>query len=639
MSEAASRRARWLTLPPVLAALGLNAVAHERWLLSAPLGVVLVAAALARFSLRRHPLVLVATAAAGGGVGLLLLAVATPPPGPIPPPVLSPLCGAVALLATTSALSGTRMYAWTYACVLAVLSLHGRPTPLLLGALALMAMSLLACTYLGNLGRAGLAGVLGFGAFTLAVAGATWGVSRLLYSGEGMLVGAMYELLKEVGVPAGLGLQPMVGLEPRSRMANSSRTLLELEPQGPVPQRLRTVVLERFDGQRWTAAPEPPGPRPRLPAKAPEPGPTLELHLRERLGAYLPAPAGTQAVEGAQVEVLGGGVLRALGEEPLTSARLHLQPSEALPQVAPPGPELLALPPELLAELRPLAESLVGSASSPRAKAEALESFFQNQFEYSLLADLSGEGSPLAVLVRERRAAYCVYFASAMAALLRTQGVPARMVGGFIPAERNPLSGTVVVRERDAHAWVEVYLEEEGRYTAFDPTPWRSREEELGLDEPPALVGAAVQALGTWLRRAVAAVRRDPAAAAWAVVRSPATWLVLAALAVWRWRRWRPQALSRGTRAALESADARLATSYKRYLRALRRHAGLVPAPSETDDELLARLRATRGELAALPAEAFLAEYRRLRYRSAPAAQVELQEHLSRLESALRSSR
>lgn len=637
MSETPSRGARWLTLPPVLAALGLNAVAHERWLLSAPLAVALVAATLARFTLRRHPLVLVATAAVGAGVGLLLLAVSTPPLGPIPPPVLSPLCGAVALLATTSALSGTRMYAWTYACVLAVLSLHGRPTPVLLAALALMAMSLLACTYLGSLGRAGLAGVLGFGAFTLTVAGTTWGLSRSLYAGEGMLVGAVYELLKEVGLPTGLGLQPMVGLEPRSRMANSSRPLLELE--GPAPQRLRTVVLEQFDGQRWTATPEPPGPRPRLPAKAPEPAPTLELHFRERLGPYLPAPAGTQAVEGAQVEVLGGGVLRALGEGPLTYARLHVQPAELLPQGPAPGPELLALPPALREELRPLAESLLGAASSHRAKAEALEAFFQNHFEYSLLADLSGEGSPLAVLVRERRAAYCVYFASAMAALLRTQGVPARMVGGFVPAERNPLSGTVVVRERDAHAWVEVYLEEEGRYVAFDPTPWRSREEELGLDEPPGLASAAVQALGTWLRRAVAAVRRDPAAAAWAVVRSPATWLVLAALAVWRWRRWRPQALSRGPRAALESEDERLATSYKRYLRTLRRHAGLVPSASETDDELLARLRATHGERAALPAEAFLAEYRRLRYRSAPAAAVELQEHLSRLESALRSSR
>ena len=54
----------------------------------------------------------------------------------------------------------------------------------------------------------------------------------------------------------------------------------------------------------------------------------------------------------------------------------------------------------------------------------------------------------------------------------------------FVPQEKNPFSEAFLIRERDAHAWVEVYLPEEGRFVPFDPTPWRSRE-ALEAQETP----------------------------------------------------------------------------------------------------------------------------------------------------------
>jgi transglutaminase-like putative cysteine protease len=63
---------------------------------------------------------------------------------------------------------------------------------------------------------------------------------------------------------------------------------------------------------------------------------------------------------------------------------------------------------------------------------------------------------------------YCMYFSTAMIMLLRYEGIPARIVMGFLPGER--VGSHVTVRKDDAHAWVEVYFPEWGWIT-FDPTP------------------------------------------------------------------------------------------------------------------------------------------------------------------------
>jgi hypothetical protein len=78
---------------------------------------------------------------------------------------------------------------------------------------------------------------------------------------------------------------------------------------------------------------------------------------------------------------------------------------------------------------------------------------------------------------------HCEYFATAMAVMLRTQGVATRVVNGFLPGEFNAAAGAFTVRQSDAHSWVEVYFPQTNTWATFDPTPpaGRSARERTGL--------------------------------------------------------------------------------------------------------------------------------------------------------------
>jgi transglutaminase-like putative cysteine protease len=377
-----------------------------------------------------------------------------------------------------------------------------------------------------------------------------------------------------------------------------------------------------------------------LTLRPPTPGEPLhatELTLQQPLREYLPAPAGIRAIEGAAPKVLGGRVLR-VANSGVTTLTLRHDLQEQLPPEPPPAESLTSLPAELRAELLPLALEITRGATTPRERAKALEAWFRDNYLYSLSVDLRGRGSPLAVLIRERRPAWCTYFASAMAALLRSLDIPARLAGGFVPQEKNPFSGAWLVHSRDAHAWVEVYLPEEGRFVPFDPTPWRSRE-ALFEDKATGTLGAAWQAFTSALGRGFSRLVNSPAEALAAVGRSPLTWILVGAALVWRLlARYRRGPTSR-TREAMRGADPGLVAAYARYLRVMKRGAGLVPSPAETDEELLLRLRATQGDRAGALAEEFLTRYRQARYGGQAADPASLGVLTADLDRLLRQKR
>lgn len=129
-------------------------------------------------------------------------------------------------------------------------------------------------------------------------------------------------------------------------------------------------------------------------------------------------------------------------------------------------------PEDVLARLRPLARQRVGPEPlSPLAAAQKLQDYLRHQYGYSLDVNLAKEGDPIVDFVLHRRPAYCEYFASGMVLLLRALDIPARVVGGFVVGEYNPLIGQWIVRQRDAHAWAEVFDAASGRWVAFDATP------------------------------------------------------------------------------------------------------------------------------------------------------------------------
>ncbi len=143
--------------------------------------------------------------------------------------------------------------------------------------------------------------------------------------------------------------------------------------------------------------------------------------------------------------------------------------AEVPPKIAIQYLQLPQLPP-LDPRLPRLAGDVTARAPTAYDKAEAIESYLQKQYGYTLQLPSAPQRDPVAYFLFERKAGHCEYFASSMALMLRTLGIPARVVNGFRGGEFNSVTGSYIVRGRDAHSWVEAYFPRYGWIT-FDPTP------------------------------------------------------------------------------------------------------------------------------------------------------------------------
>lgn len=117
-----------------------------------------------------------------------------------------------------------------------------------------------------------------------------------------------------------------------------------------------------------------------------------------------------------------------------------------------------------------LAAQITNSANNDYDKAAAIEHHLRTRFGYTLELPRTAVKDPIANFLFERKQGHCEYFASSMAVMLRTLGIPARVVNGFRSDEFNDITSSYVVRAKDAHAWVEAYFLGYGWQT-FDPTP------------------------------------------------------------------------------------------------------------------------------------------------------------------------
>ena len=103
-------------------------------------------------------------------------------------------------------------------------------------------------------------------------------------------------------------------------------------------------------------------------------------------------------------------------------------------------------------------------------RALRIQQKLQRGYKYVLEGPERGTKDPLAEFLFVRKAGYCEYFASAMAVMLRSIGIPARVATGFQSGFYNEVSGMYVMRASDAHAWVEGWIPGLG-WATFDPTP------------------------------------------------------------------------------------------------------------------------------------------------------------------------
>ena len=128
------------------------------------------------------------------------------------------------------------------------------------------------------------------------------------------------------------------------------------------------------------------------------------------------------------------------------------------------------LPPRVDQRVIELAQQIIAGASTDYEKASAIELYLRTRYGYSLQMATTPPPDPLVYFLFQRKEGHCEYFASAMAVMLRTLGIPARMVNGFRGGEYNDLTGSYIVRGRDAHSWVEAYIPGYA-WVSFDPTP------------------------------------------------------------------------------------------------------------------------------------------------------------------------
>ncbi|HEY6289722.1 MAG TPA: DUF3488 and transglutaminase-like domain-containing protein, partial [Nitrospiraceae bacterium] len=117
-----------------------------------------------------------------------------------------------------------------------------------------------------------------------------------------------------------------------------------------------------------------------------------------------------------------------------------------------------------------LAHRVSQQATTPFGRTLAIQQHLLENYRYSLEGDTATLSHPLEEFLFTRKTGYCEHYATAMVVMLRTVGIPARLVTGFLATEWNEYGGYFTVRQRDAHAWVEVYFPHSGWIT-MDPTP------------------------------------------------------------------------------------------------------------------------------------------------------------------------
>ena len=126
--------------------------------------------------------------------------------------------------------------------------------------------------------------------------------------------------------------------------------------------------------------------------------------------------------------------------------------------------------PSLDSRIPELAHAIVGGATSPMLESSLVENYLRTHFGYTLDLPAVEPADPLAFFLFQRKKGHCEYFASAMAVMLRTLGIPSRVITGFQSGIYNPISESLLIRTSDAHSWVEAWLPGRG-WTTFDPTP------------------------------------------------------------------------------------------------------------------------------------------------------------------------
>lgn len=128
-----------------------------------------------------------------------------------------------------------------------------------------------------------------------------------------------------------------------------------------------------------------------------------------------------------------------------------------------------ALPDNITPRMRELVQRWQSASVTPaQTVQQALDHFNQDEFYYTLVPPELG-ANPMDAFLFDAKSGFCEHYAGSFALLMRIAGIPARIVLGYLGGEFNPITGHYLIRQSDAHAWNEVWLDERG-WVRVDPT-------------------------------------------------------------------------------------------------------------------------------------------------------------------------
>ncbi len=230
----------------------------------------------------------------------------------------------------------------------------------------------------------------------------------------------------------------------------------------------RGVVLEYFDGKGWTSIKKQPAPRSfqgRFSGKSVK----QTIYLEPYGSTYLFSLDRPVFVAGQNVKKFHDLTYSSAG---YTDSRLKYEAiailGDSMLDDTVDKARYLQIPRNLSPKITKLAKSL--AMESHDKTIQAIVSYLRNDaFSYSLKS-LPASKNPLEEFLFEAKSGNCEFFASALAVLLRVNGIPARFVGGYRGGYFNDVGQYYLVPQKYAHAWVEAYSKQKG-WVRIDPTP------------------------------------------------------------------------------------------------------------------------------------------------------------------------
>ncbi len=262
---------------------------------------------------------------------------------------------------------------------------------------------------------------------------------------------------------------------------------VELDPMVPGPYYWRGMTLDYFDGTSWNSTLK----KTRRPVKKIEKEFFVQASTSERtvIQKIMLEPIDSVVIFGLGRIISVKGNFYFLEKDIATSLFVYRRGSKRLQYIVKSDigivspsqsdgflywEKYLDVPNSLRSQIKALTDTVLKSErtrpQSDLKKAKIIERYLKNNYRYTLNITPPGDNTnPILYFLFQSKAGFCEHYATAMTLMVRSAGIPARFVTGFAGGELNTYGDYIIVRQSNAHSWVEAMID--GSWKRFDPTP------------------------------------------------------------------------------------------------------------------------------------------------------------------------